>query len=304
MMTLVKVDVAKLREMYPNPTAKPVRPPRDDSNIYTVDEALIQLRGHKVYGTLPLFASVLAGYNPKLRRINNDGQSMHYVYAVEIMTANDNSDFDTAWALLEEAINFPPTVLGPDVRPHPFDQDVLEATAEMMVHQVMFDIGAKEEERAQILSDLVAAMEDTTDFEGYRLAKRLEEYFDYKPDAQLVGTLGGADARNHVAHSQVVAKWVEHNKITPKFQINARVLAKIDDDFDSCGDQLGTIIKISAQQAQYWVLVDVPAGSDDRTDNYRGVYVVNYENVKELQHGVEPSAVPRTVVEEQSNAAT
>jgi hypothetical protein len=39
MTILGKVDVAQLREQYPNPTAKPVRPPRDDSNIYTVDEA-------------------------------------------------------------------------------------------------------------------------------------------------------------------------------------------------------------------------------------------------------------------------
>jgi hypothetical protein len=304
MTILGKVDVAQLREQYPNPTAKPVRPPRDDSNIYTVDEAFMRQLGHTMRGTLPLFANVLVCHNPKLWRTNKEGESMHYVYAVEIMTANDNGDFDKAWSLLEEAINFPPIILGPDIRPHPFDQDVLEATAEMIVQQVMFDIGAKEEDRAQILRDLVTVMEDTADLEGYQLAKRLEVDFDYKPDAQLVGTLGCANARNRAVHCRVVAAWVEYNKITPKFQISDRVLAKIDDNFDAPGYQLGTIIKVNAQQAQYRIKVDVLASSDDRSDDYRGVYVVNYEHVKELQHGAEPSAVPRAVVEAQNNAVT
>jgi hypothetical protein len=293
-----KVDVARLREMYPNPTAKPERQAPPDPKVYTVDEAFMWLSGNRARGTQPLFAAALVDHNPRLLRRNNEGVQLNQQYAVEIMMANDNGDFDKAWRLLDTAINFPPAVLGPDMRPLLSDENVLLATAEMLVGQVMYTIGAKEEDRAGIVSDLLVALSSFIELEGYQLAKLLESEFAYKPDTRLVIALNSAKSCNHVALGKIVATWVAYNMIKPKFKTNDRVLATVraQNGHAVMGPLAATITWINARLAQYWIVFDDPT-IDDR-DNY----TVNYEDVEELPHETASGAVPRPAVEEQNDA--
>ena len=82
-------------------------------------------------------------------------------------------------------------------------------------------------------------------FDGYDLAKGLEDMHGYSPDSSLVEILDEAFHYVREAHQKAIKSWVKDNNIVVPFAVGDKV--KVKQPFKK--DVIGTITKIDAETA-------------------------------------------------------
>lgn len=125
-------------------------------------------------------------------------------------------------------------------RPRQRDPDTLEAAAARMIEGVRekFD-GLSDKEITQGLRHAFAR---SMSFDGYEIARRLEQDSLCDPDAELVEMLDSAYGYVSQAHNEAVKRWVSENNITLLRKVGDRV---------KCRHGVGVINEINAETAIY-----------------------------------------------------
>ncbi|HET6346655.1 MAG TPA: hypothetical protein VFH51_17105, partial [Myxococcota bacterium] len=107
-----------------------------------------------------------------------------------------------------------------------------------------------EEEKKEVEEQLEECLAEAWgDFDGYKLAKWLDDKYHWECDAPLVEVLEGASSCVHIAHREAVKAWVEANGITPKLAIGQTVSIIIGRQ----QKETGQIVAISTESAEYTV---------------------------------------------------
>lgn len=99
---------------------------------------------------------------------------------------------------------------------------------------------------------LVETLREETDWDGYALAKYLEEQYSMEMDADAVNTLDAAYMYQSKAHDALVKQWVIDTQAVPKYTVDAVVrIAR-----DAPGDELVGVIKsVHATVLRYTVYI-------------------------------------------------
>jgi len=116
-----------------------------------------------------------------------------------------------------------------------------------------------------------------TIYDGYELARYLEEYHHYSPDSQLVDILEDAWGEITNAHDEAVWDWVSRENVAvPEAYLGKTV------NFTFMGERnSGDIIEIKARVAK--VVISPEMGHEMKSDKPSAVgIVVDWEDVEEL----------------------
>lgn len=110
-------------------------------------------------------------------------------------------------------------------RPELYDQDVMANVVEMLLPEVMeWLTGIKgATSTGNEKSGLLDALSTVIEWDGYALAKELEETCYWMPDAQLVAILDQAQGKRYEAHRQAVIRWVKESQGELRFAKGQRV---------------------------------------------------------------------------------
>jgi hypothetical protein len=105
--------------------------------------------------------------------------------------------------------------------------------------------------RDKLIYDVLKTLKIEHDWDGYNLAKTLEDAFHWSCNTELVSILDNADLYRSQHHSACVREWVERNKIAPKLCVGD--LCKY---LDGKTKRVGEIVKVDAKHALYLVRFD------------------------------------------------
>lgn len=115
-----------------------------------------------------------------------------------------------------------------------------------------------------------------TDDDGYKLAKRLDDYLGYKPDSQLVDALEQIWSIRYKAYEKVVAEWVAREGIViPEAYMGKTVKFR-----SGPNPGQGEITKFYPESAR--VLIFCPEKGHVREGVGSHGVVIDWENVEEL----------------------
>lgn len=166
-------------------------------------------------------------------------------------------------------------------RPLMFDSELLTTVADRLVAPVMEITGRDPSEENDVRAALREVLQDVTDFDdldGYQLARALEG-FSWRPDTRLVQDLDVATPLLHHAYNDAVKRWVDEEKLEPKFAAGDRVSVAMDGAV-----RPAVVREVLRDTAQYCVLLKTPL-DDDARGHLRGRHAIPYENVYEPQAG-------------------
>jgi hypothetical protein len=167
------------------------------------------------------------------------------------------------------------------LRPLLFDEEILTEVADRLVNPVMTSSSFDPSEEHAVRAALREVLQDAADFDdldGFQLAKALEG-FAWRPHARMVEDLDMATPFLHRAHEEAVKRWVEEEKIEPRFGIGDEVVVELDG-----AARPAAVREVLRDTAQYCVLLKTPLDDDARAYN-RGSHAIPYEDVYEPQAG-------------------
>jgi hypothetical protein len=121
---------------------------------------------------------------------------------------------------------------------------------------------------------LVETLRDETDWDGYSLAKYLEDSYAMDMDADAVNMLDAAYMYQSKAHDELVKQWVIDTKAVPKYTVDTVVrIAR-----DAPGDDLVGVIKsVQAMVLRYTVYIQEHA-----EESRAGVYLGTLYNEEQI----------------------
>lgn len=142
-------------------------------------------------------------------------------------------------------------------RPSERDEAVLDTAIEMIMPSVWDWITAldhyESDEREGVRLDLKKAIgRSYISFDGYQIARNLEQSALWEPDSELVDVLDAFIRFVHQAHRDAVKLWVSENAIIPQHRVGDSVLVKV-----RGVEHEGLITRVDEETAQY--SVNIPA---------------------------------------------
>lgn len=162
-----------------------------------------------------------------------------------------------------------------------FDSELLMTVADRLVEAVMETAGRDPSEEKDVQAALREVLQDAADFDdldGYQLARALEG-FAWQPNTRIVQDLDVATPLLHHAYTEAVKRWVEEEKIEPRFGVGDRVSVALDGAV-----RPAVVREVLRDTAQYCVLLKTPL-DDDARGHLRGRHAIPYEDVYEPQAG-------------------
>lgn len=105
------------------------------------------------------------------------------------------------------------------------------------------------EKQDNAYGDVLSLLRDNHDWDGFQLAKELEDRWD-GVDAAMVEILDEALSLKHTEHRKSVIAWVKAYELKPKYDLNTVVKINVDGTVHT-----GTITKIYSESLQYVVTV-------------------------------------------------
>jgi len=113
---------------------------------------------------------------------------------------------------------------------------------------------------------LVETLRDETNWDGYALAKHLEDSYSMDMDADAVNTLDAAYMYQNKAHDALVRQWVIDTSAAPKYATgdNVRIACKAPGD-----ELLGVVKSVQATVLRYTVYIQEHA-EEARSGVYLG----------------------------------
>ena len=134
----------------------------------------------------------------------------------------------------------------------------------------------------EVLEQLQETLSRAYDFDGYKLAKELEDDHYWDADEELVDIMSGAHWVVYDITQRRVAEWVKENDIKPTFAVGDHV------EFESARTkQAGTIVKVNGHEATYTIQEDGKQYKTPREgDEFREGILVPFERVVGLSPAV------------------
>lgn len=114
----------------------------------------------------------------------------------------------------------------PPKRPTKKDGVVIDEASEIVCNDVMqwLENNNDHSKREEVIDQLKEVLKnDFGCYDGYDLAKSLDDYHAYCPDADLVDRLDKTCYIISEAHAKAVKKWIRDYDIRPKFKIGDKV---------------------------------------------------------------------------------
>lgn len=136
-------------------------------------------------------------------------------------------------------------------RPTIYDEAVIVETVEHMLPEVLGWLEADEKEGKEISEQLVNVLQDSYEYDGYKLAKKLDDDYMWSSDAELVEILETVSNAIFAVCTQQTNKWVLENNIKPQYAINDRVTYK-----NSNKTTNGVIVDIQLEMGNYLIQND------------------------------------------------
>jgi hypothetical protein len=154
-------------------------------------------------------------------------------------------------------------------RPSRFSDGVTWEVARALASDLEFKAYEDAEEEGYDGSEFQAMVEtlrDKHDWDGYALAKYLEDMYHMDMDTDVVNTLDAAYMYQSKAHDAQVKQWVIDNKAVPKYAVDAVVRVAR----NAPGDELVGVIKtVHATILRYTVYIQEHA-EEARAGGYLG----------------------------------
>jgi hypothetical protein len=162
-------------------------------------------------------------------------------------------------------------------RPGYRSDDVLEAAARELV-QSMPDINGDIESHVAAIAKVLK--EGSPTFDGYRLARSLEESYGWDADMDLAQSLDAASVIVGALVREATARWVAANSIRPKKAIGDMVSVETRNNEGRRGTYTGEIVAIDEAHAAYTVMIEALGHVREGTGTH-GI-IVPYETLHEL----------------------
>ena len=165
-------------------------------------------------------------------------------------------------------------------RPTKMDEDVLAKVSELLLPELVQWGGWPQEQREEDLETLTELLKYSYDFDGYKLAKKLEDELYCDADSELVGILDRVEGLAYQITEKKVKEWVSANSILPAFKVGDRV------KWPHSGRETmtGTVVAIHTDKATYTIQEDgkayppPPKGAPDWVSGW----IVAYEKASPI----------------------
>jgi hypothetical protein len=141
------------------------------------------------------------------------------------------------------------------------------------------------EEEDPDLDDLADTLKSNWDWNGYNLAKHLDNYCGWGADADLVEILSSAEGYGSIIVGQLTEEWVQKYGIRPAYSVGDRVACDI-----SLRPKTGVIVKVYANLAKYVIQEDGKTYAQKESG-----WLIPYENVRPVDTALPaaPSPTPQ-----------
>jgi len=162
-------------------------------------------------------------------------------------------------------------------RPNRYCDEITWAVARSLATEFQWqeytDAEAKGYEGSEFQA-LVETLRDETDWDGYALAKHLEDTYAMDMNAEAVNTLDAAYMYQSKAHDALVKQWVIDIKAVPKYAVDSVVRIAS----NTAGDELVGVIKsVQATVLRYTVYIQEHA-----EESRSGVYLGTLYNEEQI----------------------
>lgn len=107
-------------------------------------------------------------------------------------------------------------------RPNGSHDSVKRLVADELMPQILDWLQGQEDDEDEVREQLIDVLEDHRD--GYEMAKRLEDDYDWDCDSELVDILDGSNFYEH--RKAAVMAWIRDNGIMPRFAMGQEVKVK------------------------------------------------------------------------------
>lgn len=165
-----------------------------------------------------------------------------------------------------------------NLRPSRYCDSVFWSVARSLASDFMWQVYEDAEAEGYDGSEfqaLVETLRDEPDWDGFALAKHLEDVFSMAMDASMVNILDSAYIYQHKAHRTLVEQWVLHTQATPKYAVHdavqVRTPGKPNDPVLA-----GVVTLVQASVLRYIVHVQ------EHAESQSGVYLGTYYNEEEI----------------------
>lgn len=176
-------------------------------------------------------------------------------------------------------------------RPYKHMRVVTDEVAAALLPRILAALNEKDDSRGEVLADLKSVLADSHEFEGYRLARKLDNDYHWDANADLVDGLERTEAYARKVVGRLVADWIRRYNILPGHAVGDRV--RFHTSAGGWGEPLaGRIVAVRPEDAEYIVQEDRddPLLAADLTEERRQQilareatspcgYVIPYEQV-------------------------
>jgi hypothetical protein len=165
-------------------------------------------------------------------------------------------------------------------RPNRTDPEVLERLLDALMPRVIQWMKSAGDDTDKFEKSYLKEIHDDLrsavrfDDDAYDIAKMLDNIHYWEVDHELLHLLEDVAYMRIKAHNSLIAEWVNHHGVTPKYSVGQRVTFK-----HRGKDQVGEVSKVEEQLAQYVVFCE-SLGHVRKGVGSHGLYV-NYENVQD-----------------------
>lgn len=158
-------------------------------------------------------------------------------------------------------------------RPSIFDEAIIRTVARKLSPKVASWLG---EGGVDVSEELFEAIDNALSWDGYRIARSLEDGAGWEPDEELVRVLERAFTEAHTARDELTRQWVVSEGIKPAHKVGDKVQYKKE-------ATVYEVTKIDEQLARY-VLFSEALGHVRSGPGTHGSYI-NFEDVTDLPPG-------------------
>ena len=106
--------------------------------------------------------------------------------------------------------------------PPVIEQIALTLFAEIKQWLESYGDAISEREEMEAFGTLKRALSESSNWDGYALAKQLDE-LGWEPDAELVAILQDAERVSLTCYRETIIRWVKENKLKPKYKPSAHI---------------------------------------------------------------------------------
>jgi len=138
----------------------------------------------------------------------------------------------------------------------------------ILLKEYLESVGNGKEELLGLEKEAKVLARESAWRDGYKLAKILEDEFNWDSDSELVESLTEVEHIVYDSHRKLEKEWVKNNNITPKLKIGDKVMYK---DYSESKETEFEITKIYYDEAKYGI----------QNESYKikkRTYMIPYEN--------------------------